>query len=153
MDQEGLENSYSAFVSALRQGGFSAPTDGWPAELVAAHVCLNNDLIAEVALQVVAGEEPSYDNTAVVDEANLRSFARSTGGLDALADAIENSARRLTRTWSALDDETGSYMLPARIIHEESVIRDDPISVREFIEGNATFHLDMHFGQLMALRA
>ena len=40
MDQEGIENSYSAFVSALRQGGFSVPSDGWPAELVAAHVCL-----------------------------------------------------------------------------------------------------------------
>ena len=44
-------------------------------------------------------------------------------------------------------------MLPARIMHAGSVIRDDPIPVREFIEGNATFHLDMHFAQLMALRA
>ena len=68
MGQEGIENSYSAFVSALRQGGFSMPSDGWPAESVAAHVCLNNDLIAGVAEQVVAGEEPSYDNSAVVDE-------------------------------------------------------------------------------------
>src|SRR5579862_6284995 len=97
MDQEGIENAYSAFVSALRRGGFSMPSDGWPAELVAAHVCLNNDLIAGVAEQVVAGEEPSYDNSAVVDEDSLRSFALSTGGLDALADATENSARRLSR--------------------------------------------------------
>jgi Mycothiol maleylpyruvate isomerase N-terminal domain len=153
MDQEGIENAYSAFVSALRRGGFSVPSDGWPAELVAAHVCLNNDLIAGVAEQVVAGEEPSYDNSAVVDEDSLRSFALSTGGLDALADATENSARRLSRAWAALDDKTGGYMVPARIMHAGSVIRDDPIPVREFIEGNATFHLDMHFGQLMALRA
>ena len=101
----------------------------------------------------MAGEEPSYDNSAVVDEDSLRSFARSTGGLDALADATENSARRLSRGWAALDDKTACYMLPARIMHAGSVIRDDPIPVREFIEGNATFHLDMHFGQLMALRA
>jgi hypothetical protein len=48
MDQEGIENSYSAVVSALRRSGFSVPAHGWPAELVAAHVCLNNDLTAEV---------------------------------------------------------------------------------------------------------
>ena len=117
MDQEGIENSYSAFVSALRQGGFSVPSDGWPADLVAAHVCLNNDLIAGVAEQVVAGEEPSYDNGGLVDEDSLRSFVLSIGGLDALADATENSARRLSRAWAALDDKTGAYMLPARIMH------------------------------------
>ena len=89
MDQEGIENSYSAFVSALRQGGFSVPSDGWPAELVAAHVCLNNDLIAGVAEQVVAGEEPSYDNGALWTRTACVRSPSLLGGLDALADATE----------------------------------------------------------------
>ncbi len=42
---------YAPFVASLLAGGFGpAAADGeWPAELVAAHIARNNDLIAEVA--------------------------------------------------------------------------------------------------------
>ncbi len=62
------------------------------------------------------------------------------------------SARRLAAAWSSLDDETGAHLVPAHIVDGGRVVRDDPVPIRRFIEGNASFHLDMHLSQLRALR-
>lgn len=153
MDQDSIETAYAPFVAALREGGFAAPAEGWPAELVAAHVSRNNDLIAEAAERIVSGEQPTYDNKAAVDDAELRSYADGVDGLAGLADAVETSARRLATAWAALDEATEGYLLPAVIVHGGTVVNDEPIPIRKFIEGNATFHLDMHFNQLNALRS
>jgi hypothetical protein len=126
--------------------------EGRTAELVAAHVATNNDLIAAVAEQIAAGERPSYDNTIVIDDARLAEFATEARGLDELARAVETSARRLAAAWAALDDVTGAYELPSRIFDAGFLVRDGAFPIRDFIEGNATVHLEIHFDQLMALR-
>ena len=130
----------------------SGAAEGWSVELVAAHVSRNNDLISEAAERIVAGERPSYDNNAAVDDAELGSYADAVGGLAGLADAVETSARRLATAWAALDEATESYLLPVVILDSGNVVNDGPIPIRKFIEGNASFHLDMHFGQLKALQ-
>lgn len=72
MSSGSLEAAYAPFVASLRAGGFGPPTDGeWPAELIAAHIARNNDLIAEAAERVAAGEAVSYDNFIGVDETPL----------------------------------------------------------------------------------
>jgi hypothetical protein len=152
VDEDTIRNAYAPFVAALREGGFAVPGEGWPAELVAAHVSRNNDLISEAAERIVAGEAPSYDNSAAVDGAELRSYADAVGGLGGLADAVETSARRLAKAWAALDEATGSYLLPVVIRDADRVVNDGPIPIRNFVEGNASFHLEMHFAQLKALR-
>ena len=59
---------YAPFVASLLAGDFGPPADGeWPAELVAAHIARNNDLIAAAAEQVAAGQEVSYDNESGVE--------------------------------------------------------------------------------------
>jgi hypothetical protein len=153
MDQSTIESAYAPFVDVLREGGFSEPAEGWPAELVAAHVTRNNDLIAEMAERIVAGEQPSYDNIVAVDDAALRAYAEDVGGLPGLADALEASARRLAAAGAALDETTESYMLPAIIRDGGDIVNDGPIPIGKFIEGNASFHLDMHLEQLKALRS
>ena len=75
MDHASIEDAYEPFVAALRRGGFKAPADGWPAELVAAHVARNNDLVSDVAEQLVIGLRPSYDNRSAVDESELQALA------------------------------------------------------------------------------
>ena len=152
MDAETIQNAYGPFVAALREGGFVAPTEGWSAELVAAHVSRNNDLISEAAEQIIAGEEPSYDNSAAVEDAELGPYADLFDGLGALADAVETSARRLAAAWAALGEVRGTYLLPALIRDAGTVVNEEPIPIRKFIEGNASFHLDLHFAQLKALR-
>jgi hypothetical protein len=152
MDRSEIEGEFLPFANALRTGGFVPPAAGWSAELVAAHIVTNNDLIADVAEQIAAGARPNYDNSVVIDDARLAEFAAEAGGLDQLADRVETSAGRLAAAWAALDDVTGAYELPSRIFDAGLLVRDGAVPIRDFIEGNATFHLQLHFDQLMALR-
>jgi hypothetical protein len=152
MDRITLESAYEPFVAALREGGFEAPEQGWPAELVAAHVARNNELIAEAAEAIAAGQQPTYDNRAAVDDAELRAFADAVGGIAGLAAAVEASAKRQAKAWAALGEGTAGQLLPVVIVDAGRVIRDDPVPIGSFIEGNASFHLDRHLEQLKALR-
>jgi uncharacterized protein YciI len=152
MGQDTIEPAFGLFVAELRQGGFGEPGEGWSAELVAAHVARNNDLIAEAAERVAAGQQPTYDNAAAVDDANLHAYASEVGGIPGLAAAIEASAHRLTVARMALDATNESYPLPVVIRDSGKVVNDGPIPIAGFIEGNASFHLDMHLKQLRSLR-
>ena len=58
MGHDTIESASAPFLAELRAADFVEPTDGWGAELVAAHVTCNNDLIAEAAERIGAGEQP-----------------------------------------------------------------------------------------------
>jgi uncharacterized protein YciI len=148
---ESLDAVYAPFVASLRAGGFGPPPDGeWPAELVAAHVARNNDLIAEVAEQIAAGQEVSYDNATGVDDAELAGYAASVGGLPGLAREVERSATRLEKARDSLGDLSGTAV-PVIIRDHGEIVRNGPVTIGAFIEGNASFHLDLHHDQLKSL--
>jgi uncharacterized protein len=142
---------YAPFVASLLAGGFGPPADGeWPAELVAAHIARNNDLIADVAEQIAAGQQVSYDNRDGVDDAELARYARDAGGLAGLAREVERSAGRLAKARDELGDRA-STPVPVIIRDHGQIVRDGPMTIGAFIEGNVSFHLDLHLDQLKAL--
>jgi uncharacterized protein len=149
---EDLEAAYGPFVASLLAGGFAPPADGWPAELVAAHVASNNDLIAETAERIIA--EPAaaigYDNARTVDETELSRFAAAAGGLAGLAREVERSAARQAAARQALGDLAGT---PVHVVIRDGgvIVRDGPVPIGAFIQGNASFHLEAHHDQLKAL--
>jgi hypothetical protein len=153
MGSQQIEAAYLAFASSLRAGGFVEPPDGWDASLIAAHITTNNDLISSVAEQIAKGGRPSYDNTDVIDDEHLREFVAVAGDLENLAQLLMTSAARLANAWDDLGEELGAVEVPARIADGGRVVRDGPIPVRAFIEGNSTFHLQLHLDQLNELRA
>jgi uncharacterized protein len=148
-----IEAAYAPFVAALLSGGFEAPPEGeWPAEMVAAHVVRNNDLIADAAEKMAAGTVVAYDNAGSVDEESLRRLVEIAGGLVGLAREVERSAVRLNRAYLALGDAKVDTELDVLIIDRGATVRDGPMSIASLIEGNAGFHLDMHYEQLRALQ-
>lgn len=154
MSSGNLEAAYAPFAASLLAGGFGPPAEGeWRAELIAAHVARNNDLIAEAAERVVAADEPvAYDNFSSVEDAQLASYADEVGGLAGLAREVDRSAARLARAAEALGDRGGTEVHVVIRDHGE-VVRDGPMPIGAFIEGNASFHLDMHAEQLRSLVA
>jgi len=151
MDGAEIQGAYQVFVGTLRAGGFGQPATGWDAALIAAHVAANNDAIASVAEEIAAARQPSYDNAELIDDERLREIAAAAGSLDGLAGLIETSAGRLARAWELLGPELGQIEVPVKIADGGQVVRDGPIRIRAFIEGNATFHLQLHLDQLRAL--
>lgn len=151
MASEALMAAYAPFVASLRAGGFSDPEAGaWPAELVAAHVVKNNDLIAATAELVAEGASVSYDNAATVDEVELAAYATSIGGLPELAAEVERSAARLAAARDALGAKAGT---PVHVVIHDSgtLVQAGPIPIGVFIDGNTTFHLRLHHDQLKSL--
>jgi uncharacterized protein YciI len=152
MSLDSLDTAYAPFAASLLAGGFGPPPEGeWAAELIAAHIARNNDLIAEAAEKVIAAAEPvTYDNAPAVDDAELARYAAGAGGLPGLAREVERSAARLARAGEALG-ERASTEVHVVIRDGGKVVRDGPIPIGAFIEGNAGFHLDAHVGQLRSL--
>jgi hypothetical protein len=151
MESAEIEGAYRAFADTLRAGGFTQPDTGWDASLIAAHIASNNDLIASVAEDIAAGRSPSYDNAEVIDDERLREIASVAGSLEGMARLVTTSAGRLARAWEMLGPELGKIEVPAKIADGGQVVRDGPIPIRAFIEGNATFHLELHLDQLQRL--
>jgi uncharacterized protein len=146
-----LEAAYSPFRASLLSGGFRAPENGaWSAELVAAHVAVNNDHMAEAAEAIVGGDDVSYDNGPSVDEALLSRYAERIGGLAGLADEIQRSAARLGQAYGALGDRADAT-IQVRIRDGGEIAYDGPMLIGAFIEGNASRHLELHHDQLKAL--
>ncbi len=151
MTAESLAAAYAPFTASLLAGGFDPPAEGeWSAELVAAHIVRNNDLIAEAAEKVAAGADVAYDNASSVDEIELARLAEGAGGLTGLAREVERSAARLERAGQALGELAAT---PVHVIIRDGgeVVRDGLIPIGAFIDGNASFHLDAHHAQLSAL--
>ncbi len=148
-----IEAAYAPFVAALLAGGFEPPPEGeWSAEMVAAHVVRNNDLIADAAEKIAAGTPVAYDNAGSVDEDALSRLIQVAGGLVGLARELERSALRLNRSYLALGDANVVTELPVVIADHGVTVRDAPMPIGDLIEGNASFHLDMHYDQLRALQ-
>jgi uncharacterized protein YciI len=151
MPSADLEAAYAPFIASLLAGRFDAPPPGeWTAELVAAHVARNNDLIAETAEKVSAGQAVAYDNAAAVDDEELARYASEAGGLAGLAAEVERSAARQAAALASLGD-LALTEVHAVIRDHGQVVVDAPMAIGAFIEGNASFHLDLHYAQLKAL--
>jgi hypothetical protein len=147
------EAAYASFAATLRAGGFSEPASGWNAGQIAAHICLNNDLIRETAERLGQGEEVGYDNSAAVGDDDLRDYAAKVGGLGELADAVGRSGARLARAHQNLTEADRARRIPVVIWDNGSIVADAPMPIGDLIVGNATFHLDLHHEQLRALLA
>ncbi len=151
MESSPVHAAYLPFAQTLRAGGFSEPAEGWNASQVGAHISMSNELFSELADQIHAGGEASFDNAAVSDRDALLRHATSHGDLAGLADAIEASARRLEQAYGRLSADERDRPVPTRIWHEGRIVRDSPMSIGELILGNGDFHLAMHTEQLHAL--
>ena len=146
-----LEAAYAPLRASLLSGGFADPESGaWSAELVAAHLVINNDAIAGAAEALVRGEEVAYDNALSVDEANLSRYAAAVGGLAGLADELQRSASRLDHAYRALGHRAATS-IQVRIRDGQEIAYDGPMPIGAFMEGNATRHLELHHDQLKAL--
>ena len=151
-----LQAAYAPFVASLLGADFAPPTDGgWTAELVAAHVIVNNDLIAQTAEKVATGEPATYDNLRSVDETELARYVAevaevAAGGMPGLAREVERSVARLERAREALGERADT---PVQVHIEDGgeVVVDGPRPIGAFLEANASSHLAQHLEQLKAL--
>lgn len=153
-DVPDLARAYEPFISAFLAGDFGAPgPDGWTAEMVAAHVALNNECFTGAARAVLSGQAPVYDNEVAVDPDELREQITRLGDRTAIAEWVRRSAQEMDALHRSLTEDQRETPMPTTIRHDGTVIVDEPRPLGQMIVGNATFHLQMHLDQLRGLAA
>lgn len=178
-DPEHLRQLYRELTAVLRAGGFADPADGWPAELVAASVKRNTEVLIATA-EAIAATEPDWDEqmrTAYRAQASARHHGRSladtgvgrgirydnTDGLDpaamssyaraglpALADDIDALGDRLMETSAGLLRRRPKVY--ARIVDDGVVLADEIVSWWGLLQALYQRQLPIRTRQLQALR-
>lgn len=153
MDAAQIEQAYEPFAQALEGGGFRQPTpdEGWSAEMIGAHVALNNDSLTMAARDLLETGTATYDNERVVDDRVLLDRVATVGAWAELATDVRRSVRDMAVAYVDLAD-AGSRAVPVTIHHAGQIVREGPAPLAELIERNVSYHLAMHLEQLLVLR-
>lgn len=153
-EQRSVETAYQSFASAMREHDFGEPVDpdAWPAELIAAHVILTNDLLTDAARSVASGDDPVVDTEAAHQGEQLREILVRTGALPELAHEVERSAADLQAAYDQLSDEQRQTSLRTRMFHNGAVVVDEPRPIGDTIGNTAPAHAQDHLAQLLHLK-
>jgi hypothetical protein len=153
MNSTELRQAYREFLAVAADGEFGPPPPGeWDAARLLAHVASVDAGIAAVALAVVAGHRPGYDNRVNLDEWNLRRIADQAGDLPGLVDLVRRTGDLLCGVAELMTEADLEVQVPILIVSNDEVVVDEPGPVRFLVEGVGRIHLPRHAEQLRSLQ-
>jgi hypothetical protein len=162
MDTTPLRDAYRALLDAAAtvadsvadSGGTSpAPPAGeWNAEQILAHVSLVGAVTITAVSCVAAGENATYDNRIALDIWTIERVISLAGGNAGLRDRIRLQGDALCALGGAmLSDTELDTLVPTRLLSNDTVMVDQPVSLRDLITGLALLELPGHAKQLLDL--
>ena len=125
---------------------------GWDADHILAHLLSVDAATAAVALGVVAGSRPTFDNRIALDAWNLDRIIAEHSGRPELIDHVRRQGSVLCDIADQLNDEAASVMVPSLLLSNDAVMVDQPVSLAGLIDGLAHNHIPEHTQQLLDLR-
>ncbi|MCB8904608.1 MULTISPECIES: hypothetical protein [unclassified Streptomyces] len=153
MDTTALRGAYDRLLDAAAIPGLGEADDGgWNADRILAHLLSVDASIAAVAMGVVAGSRPTFDNRVSLDRWNLdRIIAEHTGRAD-LIDHVRSQVAVLCDIADQLNEEAASVLVPSLLLSNDALVLDQPIPLASLIDGLAEDHVPVHTQQLLDLR-
>jgi len=154
VDTAELESSYRSLLDLARGGAFRPPAvqGDWPAELILAHIAFNDRLLIAVTASLLAGDRPSYDNTAAGSGAALQALAQAAGDWGGLVATVRQCGLELVLVARQLDAARAATAVPTRIVDGGAVRADGPVPWAGVLNTQAQVHLPSHTEQLRAMR-
>ncbi|NEC09481.1 hypothetical protein [Streptomyces sp. SID7909] len=154
MDTTALRTAYDKLLEAAALPGLGDAGDGgWNADEILAHVLSVDASIAAVALAVVAGSRPAFDNRVSLDTWNLGRIIREHAGRADPIDHVRSQAGVLCDIADRLGEEAASVLVPTLLLSHDAVVLDRPMSLASLVDGLAEDHVPVHTRQLLDLRA
>ncbi|THA61440.1 hypothetical protein E6P78_24715 [Streptomyces sp. A0958] len=153
MDTTVLRSAYERLldVAAIPDLG-DADDEGWNADRILAHLLSVDASVAAVALGVVAGARPTFDNRISLDTWNLDRIITGHSGRADLIDHVRSQAAILCDIADQLNEEAASVAVPSLLLSNDALVLDQPISLANLIDGLAEDHVPAHTRQLIELR-
>ena len=153
MDTSEMRRNYASVVELARGGGFRAPSEGWSAERVIAHLTANDELFLAVGEAIRRGERPDYDNLASVTEETLQRRVAEAGGMTALVDRLEATSARLIEHAESLSQDEAAAEVRFHVFHDGRTLVDEVRCWGDIVAGQGNVHIPIHIRQLRALIA
>ncbi|MET7368020.1 hypothetical protein ABZS61_19620 [Streptomyces sp. NPDC005566] len=154
MDTTELRSAYGRLLDAAAIPDLGDADDGgWDADQILAHVLSVDAATAAVALGVVAGSRPSFDNRISLDTWNLRRIVDEHAGRADLIDHVRSQAAVLCDIADRLDEQAVSVPVPTLLLSNDALVLDRPIPLSSLIGGLAESHVPGHTQQLLDLSA
>ena len=152
MDSTVVRTAYAEFLAVAEAGTFAPPPPGeWDASHLLAHIYTTHAHITSVALQVIAGQRPAYDNRSSLDEWNLRRVISAAGDLPGLISLVRWGGDLHCTVVEQLSDAHAEVLVPVLIISNNDLIVDQPWPLGQLAQGIGTIHLPRHTDQLRSL--
>ncbi|MCP3821082.1 hypothetical protein NLX86_24210 [Streptomyces sp. A3M-1-3] len=153
MDTTALRSAYDRLfdVAAIPDLG-DADDGGWNADQILAHLLSVDAAIAAVALGVVAGSRPTFDNRISLDTWNLDRITAEHAGRADLIDHVRSQATVLCDIADQLNETGTSVLVPSLLLSNDALVLDQPIPLANLINGLAEDHVPVHTQQLLDLR-
>ncbi len=158
MDTTPLRDAYRGLLDAAvtvagHGDGSPVPPPGeWNADQILAHVSLITAATIAAAATVASGANTTYDNRAALDTWTIERLTGLAGGSAGLRDRIRRQADALCAlSGPALSEAELGTMLPTLLLSHDTVLVDQPVSLRDILTGLADIELPSHTKQLLAL--
>jgi hypothetical protein len=117
MDTTRLRHAYADLPEAAQAPQFNPPPGGeWDVEHLLAHLVSVDASITAVALAVVGGARPSYDNRVSLDRWNLHRIVSASGGAGGLRDRVREHGEVLCGVADHLHEDDLAVMVPTLIL-------------------------------------
>lgn len=153
MDTTELRSAYERLLDAAAVPDLGDADDGgWNADRILAHLLSVDASIAAVALGVVAGARPTFDNRISLDTWNLDRIITEHSGRADLIDHVRRQAAVLCDVADQLNEEAASVSVPSLLLSNDALVLDRPVSLANLIDGLAEDHVPVHTQQLLDLR-
>jgi hypothetical protein len=154
MDTAALESTYQRILDVAESGTFSSGSGSaaggeWGAEMVLAHLTVNDEFLIAAVRAVLAREPKPYDNRGAIDDEVLA----AQGPLAVLIDRLQTSSRQLVDVASQLTDGLEDEAIPVHIEDGGQVMVDQAMPIGRLISVHAEVHLPSHLSQLEGLLA
>jgi hypothetical protein len=152
MNADALRSAYEKFFEVAALPDLGEATDGgWNADQVLAHVLSVDAATAAVALGVVSGARPTFDNRICLDGWNLDRIIAGHDGRAGLIGHVRAQAAVLCDIADRLGDDETSVLVPTFLMSGNELLLDQPVPLGDLVNGLAENHLPVHTRQLADL--
>ena len=152
MDTTALRSAYEKFFDVAASPDLGEAADGgWNADQVLAHVLSVDAATAAVALGVVSGTRPTFDNRICLDGWNLDRIIGEHSGRAELITHVRRQAAVLCDIADQLGDQAAAVLVPTFLMSGDELLLDQPVPLAGLITGLAENHVPVHTRQLEAL--
>ena len=153
MDTTALRSAYDRLLNTAATPGLGEAVDGgWNADRILAHLISVDAAIAAVALGVVSGSRPTFDNRISLDTWNLDRIVAEHADRADLIDHVRSQAAVLCDIADQLNEKAAAVLIPSLLLSNGALVLDQPIPLADLIHGLAGNHVPVHARQLLDLR-